>query len=68
MSNVETYSEKTPVADLSAVESPHQAGVLQPTTFAANGNVIDGGLQRGLKSRHLVSLFLDTKVRVVIIM
>lgn len=24
---------------------------------AANGNVLDGGLQRGLKNRHLVSVY-----------
>jgi hypothetical protein len=42
-------------SDPTSVEVPEANGESQSVELANNGNVIDDGLQRGLKTRHLVS-------------
>lgn len=49
-------SEKTSTSPPDDV--PQEEGEI---TLASNGNVIDDGLQRGLKNRHLVSVSISTR-------
>ena len=53
-SPVESMNEKDAVTtNVSPKGHPEVAGEIVAHAVANNGNVIDDGLQRGLKSRHL---------------
>jgi hypothetical protein len=54
-SSHETDTEKRPSSAVKVDDVPVVSDGAYGTAVADNGNVIDDGLQRGLKNRHVVS-------------
>lgn len=55
MSSPHELGDGKTVTAVASTPTSEEAGEIIPTTTASNGNLIDDGLQRGLKNRHLVS-------------
>lgn len=61
MGNLSTEGVVEEKTSTSPDDTPSEAGEV---AHASNGNVIDDGLQRGLKNRHLVSILTIKRLHV----